>query len=82
MQHNNPTNNTDSTKSSDKKSLKINLAFLESDNMTDDIFCMTASVETNYHIASDEIDRIFDGNAIYCNENKHSTSDDSEQLKE
>ena len=81
MQHNTPTNKTDSTKSSDKKSLKINLASIESDNMTDDIFCMTASVETNYHIASDEIDRIYDVNAIHCTEVKHSTSDDSEQLK-
>ena len=50
--------------------------------MTDDIFGMTASVEKNYHIASDEIDRIFDGNAIHCTEVKHYTSDDSEQLKE
>ena len=50
--------------------------------MTAEIFGMTASVETNYHIASDEIDRIFDGNAIHCTEVKHSTSDESEQLKE
>ena len=49
--------------------------------MTDDIFGMTASVETNYHITSDEIDRIFDGNEIHSTEVKHSTSDDSEQLK-
>ena len=82
MQQNTPTNKTGSTKSSDKKSLNINLAYLESDNMTDDIFGMTASVETNYHIASDEIDRIFDGNAMHCTEAKHSTSDDSEQLKD
>ena len=58
------------------------MASLESDNMTDDIFGMTASVETNHHIAYDEIDRIFDGNAILCIEVKNSTSDDSEQLKE
>ena len=50
--------------------------------MTDEIFGMTASVNTNYHIASDEIDIIFDGNAIHCTEVKNSTSDDSEQLKE
>ena len=81
MQHDILTNNTDSTKSSGKKSLEINLASLESDTMTDDIFDMTASGETNYHIASDEIDRIFDGNAIRFTEIKHSTSDDSEQLK-
>ena len=81
MQHDTPKNKTNSTKSPDKKSLKINLASIESDNMTDDIFCMTASVETNYHIASDEIDRIYDVNAIHCTEVKHSTSDDSEQLK-
>ena len=82
MQHDTPTNKTNSTKSSDKKSLKINLVSLESYNMTDDIFGMTASVETNHHIASDEIDRIVDGNAIHCTEVKNSTSDDYEQLKE
>ena len=82
MQHDTPTNKTNSTKSSDKKSLKINLASLESDNMTDEIFGMNASVETNYHIASGEINRIFDGNAIHCTEVKYSTSDDSEHLKE
>ena len=49
--------------------------------MTDDIFGMTASVETNYHIASDKIDRIFDGNAIHFTDVKHYTSNDSEQLK-
>ena len=49
--------------------------------MTDNIFGMNASVETNYHIASDEIDRIFYGNAIHFTEVKHSTSDDSEHLK-
>ena len=58
------------------------MVYLESDNMTDEIFGMTASVNTNYHIASDEIDIIFDGNAIHCTEVKNSTSDDSEQLKE
>ena len=51
---------------------------LESDNMTDESFGMTASVEKNYHISSDEIDRIFDGNAIHFTEVKHYTSDDSE----
>ena len=82
MQHDNPTDKTGNTKSSDKKSLKINLASLESDNTTDDIFGMNASMETNYHIVSDEIDIIFYGNAIHCTEVKHSTSDDSEQIKE
>ena len=53
---------------------------LESDNMNDETFGMTASVKTNYHIASDEIDRIFNANVIHCNEVTHSTSDDSEQL--
>ena len=62
MQHDTSTNNTDRTKSSDKKSLKINLASVDSDKMTNDIFAMTASVDTNYRIASDEIDRIFNGN--------------------
>ena len=50
--------------------------------MIDDIFGMTTSVEKNYHIASNEIDRIFDSNAIHCTEVKYSTSDDSEQLKD
>ena len=50
--------------------------------MTDDIFGMNSSVEINYHIASDEFDRIFDGNAIHCTDVKNSTSDDYEQLKE
>ena len=43
---------------------------------------MTVSLGKNYHIASDEIDIIFDGTAINCTEVKHSTSDDSEELKE
>ena len=58
------------------------MASLESDNMTDNIFCMTKYVEKNYPIASDEIDRIFDGNTKHCTEVKHFTSDDSVQLKE
>ena len=62
--------------------MKINLAYIESDNMIDKCFGMTASAEKNYHIASDEIDRIFDGNAIHCTEVKTSKSDDSEQIKE
>ena len=81
MQHNNAKNKTNSTKSPDKKLLNINLAYLESDDMTDVIFGMTASVEKNYHIASDEIDRIFDGNIIHCTEVKQYTYDDSEHLK-
>ena len=75
MKQDTATNKTDITKSSDKKSLKINLAYLER-------YITTASVETNYHIAYDEIDRIFDGKKIHCTEVKHYTSDDSEQLKE
>ena len=46
LQQGTQTNKTDSTESSDKKPLKINLASSESDNMTDDIFCMNESVET------------------------------------
>ena len=80
-QHDTVTNKNNSTESSDKKTLNINLESPESDSITDEFFSMTTSVETNYHIASDEIDRIFDGNAINCTEVKHSTSDDSEQLK-
>ena len=49
--------------------------------MTDNIFGVTASVETYYHIASDEIDRIFDANEIHCKEVKHCTSEDYKQLK-
>ena len=82
MQNDTPTNNTNSTKLSEKPLLKIKLESLESNKMTDDIFGMTASVETNYHIASDEIDRIFDGNAIHFAKVKHSTSDYYEYLKE
>ena len=72
---------TDSSKSSNKKLLKTNVTSLECDNMTDYIFGLTASIEKNYHIEFDEIDIIFDGNSIYCTEVKHSTSDDSENLK-
>ena len=82
MQKYTTTNKTGNTEFSDKKLLRINLASLDSESVTDEIFGMTTSVETNYHIASDEIDRIFDANAIHCNEVKHSTSDDSEQLKD
>ena len=81
MQHDTPTDKTDSTKLSDTTLLNINLEYLENNNMTDYIFGMIASVEKNYHISSDEIDRIFDENAVHCTEVKHSTSDNSEQLK-
>ena len=80
MQHNTATNNQQH-QIVRQKLLKINLAYLENDNMTDDIFGMTVSVKKNYHISSDEIDRIFDENAVHCTEVKHSTSDNSEQLK-
>ena len=82
MQHDTATNKTSSTELSDKKPLNINFPYLESDSMTGDIFGMTADMETNYHITSDEIDRIFDENAIHFTEVKHYTSDDYEQLKE
>ena len=59
----------------------INFSSLESDSMTDDIFSITASMETNYHIVSDGTDRIVYGHATHCNEVKHSISYDSEQLK-
>ena len=49
--------------------------------MTDNIFGVTESVQKKYHITSDEIDRIIDANEIHCNEVKHYTSDDSEQIK-
>ena len=81
MQNDTAKNNTKNTKSSNKKSLKINLASLKIDNMTKNIFGMTTSVEKNYHVESDEIERIFDANVFHCKEVKHSTSDDYEQLK-
>ena len=81
MQNNTTTNKTDNTKFLNKKPLNINLTSLKNDSMTDEIFDMTASMETNHHIKSDEIDRIFDANAIHCNIVENSTSDDSEQLK-
>ena len=70
MQHDIPRNKTNSIKSSERKSIKINLASLDSENITDDIFGMTASMETYYHISSDEIDRIFYRNTIHCTEVK------------
>ena len=45
MQNDTATNNIDNTEFSDKKSLKINLASLQSDSMTDKMFGMNASVE-------------------------------------
>ena len=81
MQHYTATIKTNRTKLPNKKSLNINLAYLETDSMTDEIFGMNAYLETNYHIAFDEIDRVFGGNAIHCAEVKHSTSDDYKQLK-
>ena len=38
-------------KYSDKSSLKINMASIESENMTDGSFGMIASKETNNHVA-------------------------------
>ena len=62
MRNDPATTKTDNIKSSDKNSLKINLTSLESNSMPDDIFGITTSVEKNYHIASNEIDIIFDAN--------------------
>ena len=42
---------------------------------------MYVHVKTNYHIASNKIDKYSDRNAIHFTEVKHSTADDSEQLK-
>ena len=47
MQNDTATNKTDNIKFSDKNSLKINMAYIKRNSMTDDIFGMTASVETN-----------------------------------
>ena len=82
MQNYTATNKTKNTESSDKKSLKINLTSTKSDSVNDGIFGMTASVEKNYHVESNEIEIIFDANMIHRKEVKHSTSDDSEQLKD
>ena len=82
MQHDTTINETNSTKISNKKSLKINLEYFESDSMTDEIFGMKKSMEKNYHISSDEIDRIFDRNAIHSTEVKHYEYDDYNQLKD
>ena len=65
MQQYTATNKTYSTKSSDNTLLKISLAYLEINSMTDDVFGMTASMGTNYHIAFNEIDIIFDGNPTF-----------------
>ena len=68
MQHDTAKDNTNIIKPSDKKSLNINLTSLESDSMSNEIFGMTTSMEKNYRIGSDKIDRIFDGNVIQCTE--------------
>ena len=81
MQNDTAKNNTNNIKSSNENSLKINLAYLKRNIKTDNIFGMNTSVETNDNISSDEIDRIFNANVIHCNEVKHSTSDDYEQLE-
>ena len=44
------------------------MAYLDSDNITDDIFDMIAYVETNNHVALDEIEGIFYANVIHCKE--------------
>ena len=81
MQNYTATDKTNNIKFPDKKSLKFNMASLESDNMTDNIFGMITSMETNNHVAYDELEGIFDANAIHCKEVKHSTSNDSKQSK-
>ena len=59
----------------------INMASLKSNSMTDEIFGMFASVKKNHHVASDELEGIFNTNAIHCKEAKHYTFDDSEWSK-
>ena len=44
------------------------MASLESNNMTDNVFGMIASVKTNNHVASDKLEGIFDVNSIYFKE--------------
>ena len=71
MQNDTATDKTNNTKSSDKNSLDINMGSLESDNITNNIFGMISSAErNNIHGASDEIERIFNANAIHCKEVK------------
>ena len=81
IQNGTATDKTDNTKLSDKKSLKFNKEYLESDNKTNFFFKLVVYVETNNHVAYDELERIFDTNAIHCKDVKHSTFDDSEQTK-
>ena len=65
------TDKTNNTESSNKNSLDINMGSLESDNITNNIFGMISSAETNNnHGASDEIEGIFNANAIHCKEVK------------
>ena len=68
----NATDKSTTNDSSNKKTLKINLASLENDNMIDDIFGMVASVKTNHHVATDEFEGIFDANVSGCSEIKKS----------
>ena len=42
---------------------------------------MIVSVETNNHVAYDELEGIFKANSIHYKDVKHSTFDDSEQKK-
>ena len=79
MQNDNTQDKTNNTKSSDKNPLKINLAYLDSNNTTDRIFGMTAFMEKTItlHPMKSKYE-----NAIHYKEVKHSTSDDSKQLKD
>ena len=81
-QNDTATDKTDNTKYFDEKSFKINMESLESDNTTNKCFGMIESAEANNHVASDELEGIFDANMIHCKEVKYSTSDDSEQSKD
>ena len=82
IQNDTKTDTIDNTASSDKNSLKINIPYLESNNITNNIFSMITSDKINNHIASDELREIFDANLIHYKEARPFTSDDSDQSKD
>ena len=66
IQNDTATDKTENTESSNKKSFKISMESLKSDNVTDNIFDMIAPVETNHNFESNEIEGFFDANVIHC----------------
>lgn len=62
---------TNETESTTEPSLAINMASLSNDNLSDDIFGMVATFDSN-EIAPNELDGIFDGNMFAANETMQS----------